>query len=146
MHEHTADQPGDITASGGPIHATSEEAREDQEGRKLQKENTDADSDPGDRGTPSDGNTERSAAGAVPDTSDIDPETMRKAEERVSDINAQYRPGSRPTVKVPGTNATVTGTAFAEEFADHEENRDIVERSKETSEAVRRAEEANDEG
>ncbi|MCW4354825.1 hypothetical protein ONR57_16085 [Hoyosella sp. YIM 151337] len=113
MTENTEGQPGDITG-GERVHTTSEEIREDQESHKMAQE---------------DSTSHTRAAGTVPDTSELDPDVVERAKERVSDINEQYRPGSRPTVRVPGTGATVTGTAFAEDYADHEENRDLVEES-----------------
>jgi hypothetical protein len=45
---------------------------------------------------------------------DIDPEEKRKAEEKVEDLNKLYEDEDRPTVVVPDTQGTLTGTAFAD--------------------------------
>ncbi|MBB3038130.1 hypothetical protein [Hoyosella altamirensis] len=121
MSDQNKGQPGDITG-GDPVHTTPEEATEEEEAQRVDKEDSTSSSS-------------SKAAGAVPDTSELDPEVVRKAEEEVAGINKKYKPGARPTVRVPDTGGTVTGTAFAEDFADHEENKDIIEDYEERREA-----------
>ena len=44
----------------------------------------------------------------------IDEDTKRRAKEQAEEMQRRYEPGARPTVTLPGTGGTVSGTAFAD--------------------------------
>lgn len=44
----------------------------------------------------------------------IDEDTKRRASEQAEEMQRRYEPGARPTVTLPGTGGTVSGTAFAD--------------------------------
>ncbi|MGV8871139.1 MAG: hypothetical protein ACOH2Q_01315 [Rhodococcus sp. (in: high G+C Gram-positive bacteria)] len=51
----------------------------------------------------------------------VDDATLDDAKKSVEGLDDRYRPGSRPTVSLPGTNGTVAGTAFADMVDDNGE-------------------------
>ena len=48
----------------------------------------------------------------------VDDATLEDAKKSVEGLDDRYRPGSRPTVSLPGTNGTVAGNAFADMVGD----------------------------
>ncbi|WP_232433691.1 hypothetical protein [Rhodococcus sp. AW25M09] len=54
----------------------------------------------------------------------VDDATLEDAKKSVEGLDDRYRPGSRPTVALPGTGGTVAGTAFADMVDDDSELKD----------------------
>ncbi|MFC8180210.1 MULTISPECIES: hypothetical protein [Nocardiaceae] len=58
--------------------------------------------------------TNEADTGAEGVATTADPSTEEKAKSDAAEIDAQYEPGARPTVTLPGTDGMVSGTAFAD--------------------------------
>ncbi|MBD0324063.1 MAG: hypothetical protein ICV72_11860, partial [Aldersonia sp.] len=57
-------------------------------------------------------------------------EMVEKAEEDVADLQKKYEPGARPTVVLPGSDGTVSGTAFSDVVDENGEMKEDAEQGK----------------
>ncbi|MBD0323658.1 MAG: hypothetical protein ICV72_09760 [Aldersonia sp.] len=72
------------------------------------------DTNTGDEERPEQDKAEKKQSGGDSVPAEPTKEMVEKAEEDVADLQKKYEPGARPTVVLPGSDGTVSGTAFSD--------------------------------